>query len=52
MSTRIFNSDYNSILKKYIVYFVCMNFFRRNNKMNVNRGVARAAPGVPVIPPL
>ena len=28
-----------------------MNFSRRNNKMNVNRGVARAAPGVPVIPP-
>ena len=29
-----------------------MNFFRRNNKMNVNRGVTRAAPRVPVIPPL
>ena len=28
-----------------------MNFFRRNNKMNVNRGVARAAPRVPMMPP-
>ena len=31
---------------------MCMNFFRRNDKMNVNRGVARAAPRMPVIPPL
>ena len=29
-----------------------MNFLRRNNKMNVNRGVARAAPRVPMMPPL
>ena len=29
-----------------------MNFFRRNNKMNVNSGVARAAPRVPMMPPL